>query len=52
MGNLPEGVSRQDVEDVFGSVGDIVEVRMMTNYAFVEYHKLQVSEDDSGRLPV
>ncbi|KLT43516.1 hypothetical protein CC85DRAFT_48831 [Cutaneotrichosporon oleaginosum] len=37
VGRLPQGVSKQELEDHFKTFGRVVEVRLMSNFGFVEF---------------
>ncbi|BEI81809.1 hypothetical protein CcaverHIS002_0209690 [Cutaneotrichosporon cavernicola] len=37
VGHLPQGTSKQDLEDHFKTFGRVVEVRLMSNFGFVEF---------------
>jgi arginine/serine-rich splicing factor 4/5/6 len=40
VGRLPPGVNKQDLEDHFKTFGRVVEIRLMSNFGFVEFENV------------
>lgn len=48
IGRLSQDAQRKDVEDYFGGLGPIVDIRIMAGFCFLEYEELKVRP----RLPL
>ena len=43
VGKLPSDANRDDLEKLFFRIGDLVDVRVLQGFAFVEFERLRVS---------
>ncbi|GAA6044014.1 hypothetical protein JCM8097_004299, partial [Rhodosporidiobolus ruineniae] len=44
IGRVPQQATNRDFQDTFGTVGKLVEVRIMAGFAFIEFDQLRDAE--------